>query len=363
MLRIIGFTVIAAATLALTACGNPSGASAILNAPMTAETQRAPLFHTRSSVHGILYAGILNSSPSEVLEYEYPYKHISGRITNAVALGNCCLHECNDGMIVDRAGELFVANYGDNTVTGYATPEYLGKKPGTLLTVISSGITQPCDLAVDSENDLFVTLGGGHSGSALNEYAPPYKHLTRQVYEGCAIGWAEVNSKNELFVQSCNEIDEFILPKWRKHVIYSRLDHPTAFAFDENDNLFVANTGNSMVTEYACCNYSGPPIQTLAFRFDELSQIFVYHSYVCAVNGGNSTIICTAPPYTSTITITNGLYYPGYAIVDQHKNLLVSNCCPAGRIAVFTWPWVTGSDGGNLSRKLHVDAWPIAYVP
>lgn len=364
MMRIWSLGAVASATLALIACGNSNGGTIILNAPTTAGTQRAPLVRAGSlHQHGVLYAGILNSNPSEVLEYKFRYRILSGRITHGVALGNCCSHECNDGMLVDGFGELFVANYENDTITGYATPEYVGKKSGKLINVISSGISAPpCGLAADSKNDIFVSLGGGHYGTLVNEYAPPYKQVARQFSEACEIGWIAVNSMDDLFVQSCGEIDEFIPPRWRKHVIRNGLDEPSVFAFDDQANLFVANVGNSTITEYACCRYSGPPVMTINFGFDRVNQIFVYEGEICALNGDNGTIVCSTPPYTSTVTITNGLSNPGYAIVDQAKDLLVSNCCTHGSITIFKWPWITGNNGGNVYLEYSVDAWPIAYV-
>jgi hypothetical protein len=311
---------------------------------------------------GILYAGILNSSPSQVREYQYPFGRFFGRITDGIALGNCCSHECNSGIAIDHSGELFVADYGDNTVTGYATPNYFGKKPGTLLTVISSGITSPCGIVIDGENNLFVTLGNG--GDFVNEYAPPYKHVLRQFTEGCGISWTAVNSQGNFFMQTCSAIYEFIRPNWRHRVISEGLDDPNAFAFDAQDNLWVSNEGNSTVTEYACCAYGGPPVLTLDVNFDLLNQVFVYKGYVCVVNGGSSVIVCEVPPdYSSTWTITSGLHYPGLGIVDDQGDPIVSNCCVDGHIAEYKWPWATGSNGGNLYRTLPGDAWPMAYLP
>jgi hypothetical protein len=140
------------------------------------------------------------------------------------------------------------------------------------------------------------------------------------------------------------------------------MDEPTRFTFDAKDNLYVSNSGNSTVTQYVCCNYDEAPNQTFDVDMDVVNELFTYLGYVCVVNGISSNITCFNPPYASTHVLTSGLHYPGYAVVDRQQNLVVSNCCTDGHIAVFSWPWFSGS-GGNLTREINGNAWPLAYVP
>ena len=146
---IVVLAVLSAITLG--GCENPAVKGAP-SAPLTVSSL--------SSGAGILYAGILNSRPSKVLEFASPYRHRSGKITQDVGIGHCCLHECNNGMTVTDSGELFVANYDNNTITGYATPRYgYGKTSGALLDLITSGVSTPCGIVADHDGDLFVTMG------------------------------------------------------------------------------------------------------------------------------------------------------------------------------------------------------------
>jgi hypothetical protein len=309
---------------------------------------------------GYLYAGILNSNPSAVREYKYPYKRRLRGIIKRVALGN----ECNNGLVVDKAGELFVANQDDNTVTGYATPNYSGRKPGALLTVISKGISAPCGLAVDRKNDLFVE--NGYGGTTINEYAPPYKRLTHKFSVGCGIGWFAESPDDDLFVQACFVVYEYVRPRWQRRQISNGVNNPTIIAFDPKADLFVANLGNSTITEYRCCTYGGPPIKTVSAAFYSLVDLYVYRDYICFVNKANSTIVCLEPPkYAHALTISTGLSSPGYAVVDAQSDLLVSNCCigSQGSIAEYEWPWATGNNGGNLHHSIAEEAWALAYTP
>jgi hypothetical protein len=359
-MRTVTIALAALAATSLCGCENT-----VVKGPPNAPSAPAAVSVLHSD-RGTLYAGILDSAPSEVLEYAAPFTHRTGKITQDVDIGQCCLHECNNAMTVTDSGELFVANYGNNTITGYATPRYgQGKKPGTLLDLITNGVSTPCGIVADRRGDLFVTMGAGHYGnSTLYEYASPYSTVTREFDEPCQILWHAFNGQGNLFVQSCNEIIEYARPQWQEVAeITAGLDEPTRFTFDGYNNLFVANEGNSTVTEYACCKYAESPSHTYDVTLDVVNQLFAYNGYVCIVNGSGSNITCLQPPSGSTYVLTNGLDYPGYAIVGEKKELLVSDCCPtAARIAIFAWPWFNAS-GGNLVKTFGVRAWPMAYAP
>jgi DNA-binding beta-propeller fold protein YncE len=356
MIRAVVLALAAFVAVTLSGCESP-GQNVLSSAPLTISGVAGG---------GTLYAGILNSDPSEVVEYAAPYAHRTGRIRKGLAIGDCCLHECNNGMVVDRAGELFVANYGNNTITGYATKAYRPRrKPGTLLNIIADSVSTPCGLVTDRNNDLFVTMGAGHYGDGtLYEYAPPYQTVARTFTEPCQILWHAVNHAGDLFVQACNVIYEYAPPNWRqKAEVTQGLNDPTRFAFDDKNNLYVANSGNSTLTEYVCCKYDEAPVQTFNISFNVVNQVFTYLDYVCFLDGSLSgTITCFQPPSTTKYELTNGLAYPGYAIVDRRRNLLVSNCCENGHISIFKWPWFT-SGGGNLVEQFDESAWPIAYAP
>jgi hypothetical protein len=68
-------------------------------------------------------------------------------------------------LVVDGAGNLFVGNYGNSTVTRYARP-YTGA-----YVTVSSGVNQPYAVALDGADNLFVA---NFMASTVTEYAPPY---------------------------------------------------------------------------------------------------------------------------------------------------------------------------------------------
>ena len=68
--------------------------------------------------------------------------------------------------MLDGRGDLFVANYEDETVTEYAPPSW-----GAPVLTISNGISGPTGLAIDTFGNLFVA---NTSNNTVTEYAPPY---------------------------------------------------------------------------------------------------------------------------------------------------------------------------------------------
>jgi hypothetical protein len=74
-------------------------------------------------------------------------------------------------LLLDGAGDLFVANYGNNTTEEFAPP-YTGA-PTTTIT-IAHGMNNPYALALDGAGNLFVGNVSGGTGGTVTEYAPPY---------------------------------------------------------------------------------------------------------------------------------------------------------------------------------------------
>ncbi|MBV8068112.1 MAG: hypothetical protein JO113_09040 [Candidatus Eremiobacteraeota bacterium] len=112
----------------------------------------------------------------------------------------------------DSAGDLYVANSGNATVTVYADSNYV-------LRTISQEMCLPGALAFDGSGNLYVT-NAGHCArkhkqvpNTVNVYASGSTSLVRRIFEG--------------------------------------VNQPDALSFDGAGNLYVAEFGNSTVTVYA----------------------------------------------------------------------------------------------------------------
>jgi hypothetical protein len=125
-------------------------------------------------------------------------------------------------MLFDPSGNLFVANYGDDTVTEYSPPF---SNLTTPVATINVGIW-PVALAMDGIGNLFVAEGVPTGD--VRVYAPPYTGTPVIVTNG--------------------------------------IDYPYALALDGAGNLFVANappsTATGSITSYAP-PYTGAPTATI----------------------------------------------------------------------------------------------------
>lgn len=129
-----------------------------------------------------------------------------------------------------------------------------------------------------------------------------------------------------------NTVTEYAPPYTGEPVatISNSLSAPAGLAFDASGDLFVANSGNNTVTEYAS-PYKSAPIATIAIgpsspfgpfglAFDASGNLFVSNSQAGSVTE-------YASPYTGApiATISNGLSGPAGLAFDASDNLFVAN--------------------------------------
>ncbi len=77
-------------------------------------------------------------------------------------------------MAIDPTTQNLVsANFGNSTLTIYAPPY-----TGAPLATISTGVSAPLTVAVDTAGNIFVTNSGN---GTLTEYSPPYSNASKPV--------------------------------------------------------------------------------------------------------------------------------------------------------------------------------------
>ncbi|HTX59774.1 MAG TPA: hypothetical protein VMH02_08830, partial [Verrucomicrobiae bacterium] len=76
------------------------------------------------------------------------------------------------GMALDSTGNLFVANYDEDTVEEFASPIGAGASPAATISIDYD----PCGLALDANGNLYVATyeGGSSSAGQLAEFTPPF---------------------------------------------------------------------------------------------------------------------------------------------------------------------------------------------
>jgi hypothetical protein len=189
----------------------------------------------------------------------------------------------------DSSGDLFVANYSQNTVSEFAPGS---TTPNATLT----GLFGPTQLAFDHSGDLFVSNAGtSDNGTSVSEFAP-----------GATTPTATLTGVN------C----------------------PAGLAFDSSGNLYVANFGydnGTTVSEFA--PGATTPFRTLSgvfvpsqLAFDHSGDLFVGNTYANNVNFAPGTKVLEFAPGSTTPTATlTGLSEPAGMAVDQSGNLFVAN--------------------------------------
>ena len=167
------------------------------------------------------------------------------------------------GLALDSAGDLFVGNADNNSVTEYAPRPFGDVAPIATISGPDTGLNTPFGVALDSAGDLFVANDGGNSVTEFtkgaNGDAAPIVSIS-----GAASGLSSptgvaVNSAGDLYVVSSatDSVNEYeglpgnIVLVGAIGGAVTGLSEPAGIAVDRAGNLFVTNMGANSMTEYA----------------------------------------------------------------------------------------------------------------
>jgi hypothetical protein len=283
-------------------------------------------FSVKNDVQSVF---VVNVTGGDVTEYAPPYTGSpSATITSSLSEPWA--------LAMDSSQNLFVADESNNTVTEYAPP-YSGSPSAT----ISSGIDAPERIALDASGDLFVA---SYFSSAVTEYAPPYTGAPTSITNTVTHpGSLALSTSGELFVGNLttNTVTAYNAPYTGAPAvsITSGVSYPNTLVFDGAGDLFVADQVSSAVTEYAS-PYTGSPKATittgilgpLALALDPLGHLFVANH--------NNTVTEYASPYTGSpiATISTDLDQPAALALDGAGNLFVANQA-SDEVTIFAPPY------------------------
>ncbi len=250
---IVGAGAINFFTLPLTSSSTPSGT--ITN------TDTYPWFEC---VDGTGRLFLVNYTSGTVFAYTQP---IANAAAHAFSI-NMGVSSSAIGCVFDGAGNMYVSETGNNRVAVIPAPVSASSVPNS--TYITSSVTTPYGVAVDSTGDLFVCNGSG----PLTEYSPlssgnTLLHSFGSDFdnEGCAIG-----PDGNFYVAdgtSNGEIDVYKAPFSNSSLV----DHsitPTGSAFiyeikfDSSGTMYVTgNTATQSVVWVIPAPYTGAPTATV----------------------------------------------------------------------------------------------------
>ena len=253
--------------------------------------------------------------------------HFSGSVfTRGSGFGN------PDGVAVDRSGNLFVADQLNSAVY-----ELLAAGGYTTKITLSTQFTVPTGIAVDGNENVFVTDQG-----------------TARVYEMLAAGGyttanqlgsgfinpngVAVDASGNVFVADTNNhlVKEILavngsIPASNPTIntlaqTNGNFSSPASVAVDANGNVFVADSGNSLVKEivaaggYVTVNILGTGFSgDIGVALDDSGNLFVADSNHHVIKE-----LLAAGGYTTESTLDGVFNYPADAAVDGRGNVFVS---------------------------------------
>ena len=213
-----------------------------------------------------------------------------------------------DGLAFDSAGNLYVANEGINTISK-VTPA------GAVSTFISTGLNDPTGLAFDSAGNLYVSNTGLGSGTTVSEFNSSGASVNPTFASGLngPAGLA-FDASGNLYVANTtgNTISEFNSSGTSvKPTFASGLNYPFSLAFDSAGNLYVANEGFGSGTTVSEFSSSGTLVNAafasglngpFGLAFDSYGTLYV--SNVSVSNISQSTISEVTPAIPATTSVT-----------------------------------------------------------
>jgi hypothetical protein len=192
----------------------------------------------------------------------------------------------------DASGNLFVANFGNGTVTEYAPP-YTGAPKAT----ISNAVFSPTQLALNSDGTLAVINSGNSTASV---YAPPYASLPA-IISIASNAVAFDPSGNLWLATALNTIKRYPSPFTTSNVTTSvGVSTPLAIAFDSTGALYLVNHGNNLVEKFNSGSYAASAATaTLAGA----TSIAVTDTFVVACGTNSAALYGTS---LGTATLVDG---------------------------------------------------------
>jgi hypothetical protein len=245
-------------------------------------------------------------------------------------------------------GIVFVANKGNSSITGYASPLYSGKAPGSLLftttTFLPTGpAAPPLALSVDERSNVFALL----PYNIINEYVPPGYRLARWFRVPATVS-SFVEASGGLYTSASAAVWIFSYPRSSTKGInvnpYSNID-PIALGLDQKRNLYAADGYLNQIFIYGHWRLGKPPIKTVKYgacckheigrRLGDQSLLVSSSLYLYLIQRNEKVVQYAPPDYTGITLIARG-GSPKSAAIDAQGNLIVVN--GSGGIGLYQVP-------------------------
>ena len=204
------------------------------------------------------------------------------------------------GLAFDAAGNLYVANAGNGTVSKVT--------PAGVVSTFASGFNDPVGLAFDAAGNLYVANAGNNT---VSEVTPAGVVSTFASGFDGPVGLA-FDSAGNLYVANAgdNTVSE-VTPAGVVSTFASGFNDPDGLAFDAAGNLYVANSGGNTVSEVTPAGV----VSTFASGFNDPFGLAFDAGNLYVANDGNNTVSKVSEtvtvPFTLGGTAVSGTAFSG----------------------------------------------------
>ena len=228
-------------------------------------------------------------------------------------------------LAVDSQGNVYVGNYITDKY-GHSSVEEFGAD-GTLIRTFT-GMTNVESVAVDSSGDVFVAcLNGNLNGGKgyVEEFSATgvlLRVLTSGISKPVSVA---VDSIGDVFVSSYSgsSVREFSASGVLLHALSTDISSPMGIATDSSGNIFIASTKTNTVVEYSA---SGVLLLTLSNNFsDPVSVATDSHGDVFVADKQNNTVSEFSASGLLLTTLSSGIANPWDVSTDSLGNVYVAN--------------------------------------
>jgi len=223
------------------------------------------------------------------------------------------------GMAFDASGNLYVANYGSNTVSKVAAGT------STATPFITSGLSGPMGLAFDASGNLYVA---NQNNSTVSKVAAGTSTATPFVTSGLSgPQYLAFDATGNLYVVNYfnNTVSKVAAgTSTATPFVTSGLSEPIGLGFDPGGNLYVVSTGTNIVSKVAPGSSTAIPFITSGLNrpwglaFDASGNMYVANFF-----GGNVTKVA-AGSSTATVFVTGGFNSPSGVAFDANGNFYLT---------------------------------------
>jgi hypothetical protein len=199
-----------------------------------------------------------------------------------------------DGIAVDKAGNLYVANVDAKNVQEFA--------PGssTPTCTYDAGLVDPINVTTDTKGDVFVVdFNDFNSPGFVDEFKQCTDKVTTQYSVVSGPEGAVVDSKGDLFVSFFNSnfagaFEEFVKGKTPGKVLSATVGSPGGLTIDKNGDLIADDQTGSI---------------------DVIPE-----------------------PYTSAVTLVSGLSDPFHVALNKNQKILFNANADSGTVTIYSYP-------------------------